>query len=122
MFSFFSKFGCWVIQKSFSNCNILYILLRTNTHVTELPDQIFSNPFYIIHFVHVTYLFIYFVNLITSYIYIIVQVARELFRSEAQTRILALSATPGNDLPAVKAVLQELFITSPRPTTVLHNT
>ena len=63
-----------------------------------------------------------FVYVITSYIYLIVQVARELFRSEAQTRILALSATPGNDLPAVKAVLQELFITSPRPTTVLHNT
>ena len=38
------------------------------------------------------------------------KVARELFRSESVVRIVALSATPGNDLPAVKAVLQNLFI------------
>jgi len=38
------------------------------------------------------------------------QVARELSRSESVVRIVALSATPGNDLPAVRAVLQNLFI------------
>ena len=35
---------------------------------------------------------------------------RELNRAEAKTRIVALSATPGADVPSVKQVLQNLFI------------
>ena len=38
------------------------------------------------------------------------QVVREIVRSEAQTRIVALSATPGTDIPSVKAMLQNLCI------------
>ena len=37
-------------------------------------------------------------------------VARELHRAGAAARIVALSATPGTDIPAVKAVLRNLFI------------
>ena len=37
-------------------------------------------------------------------------VARELDRAGANTRILALSATPGTDIPSVQAVLRNLFI------------
>ena len=35
---------------------------------------------------------------------------RELNRAGALTRIVALSATPGTDVPSVKQVLQNLFI------------
>ena len=38
------------------------------------------------------------------------QVARELNRAKAITRIVALSATPGTDIPNVKSMLQNLFI------------
>ena len=37
-------------------------------------------------------------------------VARELERARASTRVLALSATPGTDIPSVKAVLKNLNI------------
>ena len=37
-------------------------------------------------------------------------VSRELNRAKAMTRIVALSATPGTDIPNVKAMLQNLFI------------
>ena len=38
------------------------------------------------------------------------QVVKELVRSEAMTRIVALSATPGTDIPKVKAMLSSLQI------------
>ena len=38
------------------------------------------------------------------------QVVRELVRAESQTRIVALSATPGSDIPSVRTVLQNLCI------------
>ena len=38
------------------------------------------------------------------------QVVKELVRSEAMTRIVALSATPGTDIQAVRAMLQNLKI------------
>ena len=38
------------------------------------------------------------------------QVVRELVRAESQTRIVALSATPGSDIPSVRMVLQNLCI------------